>query len=517
MGASLSGCGAGFAGLLACALLGSGQADAARPPVRGIIYNEDGNQRFQWDPPGAIKPERLDELVDALANSQVTVMSLCCCSQTTTFDTHAPGWEVFCRGFDPTKGNDQPFFGSLPMEDRETYRRFAQNQRLLLDAGICPMQRMIDRCRLKGISPWINLRMNDVHDAMLLDSPLHSSFWKAHHEYWRVPDERPSPHWNDRCLNYGLQPVRDRMMALIREVCDRFDVDGVELDWNRFPLSLRAGEELEQGRVLTEWMADVRAVVRAAETKRGHPILLVTRVPARPEVAVGTGLDAVTWARRGLIDHLIVAPFWATTDFDIPVERWAELLRDTGVGVTAGLDILVRPYPNAAATESTTEQSRGAALGALARGSQGLYLLNYVHTRRVPSLLKELGAMDTLAGKDRTYVVTYTDISIPGQPLPAALPRTLAPGEAAEFELFIGPRPAAGTRGEVRLTLTPQTAGAACVAAVLLNGSPPAAAAGRVFDGAALRAGYNTIRVANAGASGMAVEGVELALHPPGG
>jgi len=60
------------------------------------------------------------------------------------------------------------------------------------------------------------------------------------------------------------------MMALIREVCDRYDMDGLELDWNRFPQHLREGEETEKAKELTQWMAEVREVVKAAERKWKH-------------------------------------------------------------------------------------------------------------------------------------------------------------------------------------------------------------------------------------------------------
>ena len=63
---------------------------------------------------------------------------------------------------------------------------------------------------------------------------------------------------------------------------------------------------------------------------------------------------------------------------------------------------------------------------------------------RMPYLLKEIDSIDSLVGKDRSYMVTYADISIPGKPIPAALPKKLAPREAAEFKLFIGPKPLAG-------------------------------------------------------------------------
>ncbi len=491
----------------------AGESEPVRAAIRGILYNEDDSHRFMLDPPGKMKPERLDQIVDELADSQVTVMLICCNAKTVNFPSEV--WDVHCRGFDPSKDNDQPYFGDVPKEDREMLRRWAHNLKVMLDAGIDPMQRMIDRCRQRRIQPWVSIRMNDVHDAHLRRSPLHSRFWMEHPEYWRYPDRFTG--WNDRCLNYGLQPVRDHMMALIKELCARYDMDGLELDWNRFPLHFREGEEIEQGKKLTAWLAEVRAVVREAEKKWKHPIWLAARVPARPEVALGTGLDAVAWARQGLIDHLIVAPFWATTDFDIPVEQWTELLKGTGVGVTAGLEIRVQPYPGGPLLANTPERRRGAALAHLSRGSQGIYVFNYFEHRSEAGsawgqLLKEMGSIETLANKDRSYVVTFVDISVPGKPIPPALPKRLATKDSAEFKLFIGPKPLKGSRGEVRLTLQPENAGESLVVRATLNGMEPTNGQ-TAFSSDAFQEGYNTIRVTNEGSSPVRVEGVELAIR----
>ena len=520
--------------LFACTLLGSSRqrliADepaaprAARPAIHGILYNEDDSHRFFLDPPGQMKPARLDSIVDKLTDSHVKIMLICCCAKNTNFESKA--WDVYGTGFDPNKDNDQPFFGNAPKNERDTHRRWAQNLKVMLDAGVDPMQRMIDRCRMRHISPWVSIRMNDAHDSGAKKSPLHSRFWMEHPEYVVV-----GPHF--KYLNYGLKPVRDHTMALIREVCNRYDMDGLELDWNRFPRHFRAGKEIEGSKALTEWIVEVREVVHAAEKKWKHPILLMVRVPARPEVSMGMGLDAVTWSQRGLIDHLVVAPFWATTDFDIPVEQWIELLKGTGVGVTAGLEYRVEATPGGGMLNNSIECRRGAAMGALARGSQGIYLFNYfifVNNRNEPSeqellsrqesvsLLQELDSMETLADKDRSYVVTYPDISIPGKPIQAALPKKVASGQSAEFRLFIGPKPLASARGEVELTLAPEKPGEKCVAEVKLNGQPALAGTDYAFSPAAFREGYNVVRVANAGTSAMNVKSVILSLRfPPSG
>ena len=456
---------------------------ASRPAIHGILYNDDDSHRFGLDPPGAMKPERLDMLVDELADSQVTVMLINCNAQRTNYQSKV--WDVYDM----------------------------DNVRAMFAAGVDPNQRMIDRCRKRGISPWISIRMNDVHDAHKPNPSFHSRFWMEHHEYWRYPDRTG---WEDRALNYGLKPVRDYMMLLIREVCDRYDMDGLELDWNRFRLHFREGEEIEQGKALTEWMVEVREVVRAAEKKWKHPILLVPRVPARPDVSYGIGLDAITWAKRGLIDHLIVAPFFGTTDYDIPVEQWIELLRGTGVGVTAGLEIRVQPHPSAPVLPNTPERRRGAAMAALARGSQGIYLFNHYDIGgTMPFLLNEMHSVDSLVNKDRIYTVTYADIAIPGKPIPAALPKSLKSGESAEFRLFIGPKPLTTAKAEVQLILKPEKEGEKCTAQVMLNGHPPTANAGYVFNADAFQEGYNVVRVVNAGTLAATVESVELALRFP--
>ena len=115
-----------------------------------------------------------------------------------------------------------------------------------LTAGLDPYAIWISRCREKRISPWLSMRMNDVHSV---DDPshfLHSTFWREHPEYWRVPHGSAAP-WVNRALNYAHAAVREHQMSFVRELLERYDADGLELDWMRFGYHLTPGREREEG------------------------------------------------------------------------------------------------------------------------------------------------------------------------------------------------------------------------------------------------------------------------------
>jgi len=484
-----------------------GQVSRPKYDFHGVIfYNEDDSHRFMLDPPGQMKPQRLDILVDELAESKVGVMLICCNAKKTAFDSKS--WPPHCAGFDPSRGNDQPFFRGGG--ENENLRRWAHNQLVMFQMGVDPVGRMIDRCRTKRIAPWISIRMNDVHDADRLNSSLHSPFWLENQQYWRYPDRLSGP-WMDRCLDYGYKPVRDYVMSLVKEVLNRYDMDGLELDWNRFPAYLRDEGISEKSKVLTEWVGQVRQAALAAEEKWGHLICLAARVPAWPEIASGIGLDAVDWAKRGLIDHLVVAPFWTTTDFDIPVERWVKLLEGTAVGVTAGLDSRVLAHPKAQKLANTAERRRGAAMNALARGSQGIYLFNYFNVgSEMPFLLNEMHSVEGLEGKDRTHTITWVDISAPALTIAPQLPRKIGSGQSADFKLYIGPAPRKAY-AEVRIGTNPEG-----IVHLYVNGHETTSTDKMgVFymEESAFANGYNTIEVANSSETPIRVELVELAIR----
>jgi hypothetical protein len=320
------------------------------------------------------------------------------------------------------------------------------------------------------------MRMNDIHEVSDERNYLHGDFWRENPQFRRVNYRFAG--WTDRALDYGHPEVRQHSMALVHELAERYDFDGLELDWMRFGFHFRPGHEAEGARLLTDFTAEVRAVLNGWQKRRGHPIRLGARVPSRPQTAVGLGMDAVEWARRGLIDMLVITPFWATIETDMPVELWKNLLRGTPVTLAAGLEVLARPYHDLKPQNNSLETVRGAAASLLGRGADRIYLFNYMGfdgkmdgLDDYSALLREAGRPETLAGKPRRHMITYADTWAPGEPQPRQLPARCTPGEWLAFRVPTGPEPTAG-RVTARLGVEGATDAQVTGWEVRVNGEP---------------------------------------------
>jgi hypothetical protein len=427
-----------------------------------LILNEDDSHFFGSRSAQEMTIEGLEAFVDQYANTAVTHLFLCPNAMKASYRSKVRDaiWEL--------KGTQKP-----PQEDFA--RKWCENARLLDARGLDPYAVWIARCRVKKIYPWLSMRMNDVHNADDVDNYIHSSFWREHHEFWRVPG---GSSWTDRALDYGVPEVREQAMAFIRELLERYDPDGIELDWMRFGYHFRPGKEAEGATKLTEFMREVRTLIRQWSEKRGHPIRLGARVPTLPDAARGLGLDGVAWAREGLVDMLVPTPFWATTDFDIPIELWRDQLGAASprVLLAAGAEILLRPYPAAKPIEADLTSTRGFATAGFQRGADGIYLFNYMDPGPMTggkdayrTLLVEGLSPASIEKKPRRHVVTYRDTVAPGMSNGVVLPLEGFKGGTAR--VFIGPMPD-GAEAIVVAGLAPSDGKAQSEFEIKVNGKP---------------------------------------------
>jgi len=395
-----------------------------------LILNEDDSHFFGFRSPEQMNLAGLHAFVDQYANTAVTHLFLCPNAMKASHRSQVRDaiWEF---------GEGQ----KLPAD--EVAKNWCANARLLDERGLDPYAVWIARCREQKISPWLSMRMNDVHNVDDVDNYIHSSFWRKHPDYWRVPRGQG---WTDRALDYGIPEVREHAMAYVRELLERYDPDGLELDWMRFGYHFRPGQEAAGAALLTQFMRDVRVLTRQWSEKHGHTIQLGARVPTLPDAARGLGMDGVTWVREGLVDLLVPTPFWATTDFNIPLELWRDQIGSgaTNIVLAAGAEILVRAYPAAKPIEADITSTRGFAAACLHRGADAVYLFNYMDPGPLTggkdayrALLQEGLSLETVTKKPRRHVVTYRDTVAPGMSSDVVLPVDGLKG--GTFRIYSGP------------------------------------------------------------------------------
>jgi hypothetical protein len=338
--------------------------------------------------------------------------------------------------------------------------------------GIDYPARMLQRARHDGMSPWISLRMNDCHYNNISDHPFHGSFWRKNPQFSR----KNCPGYFATCLDYAHPEVRDFYKALVSEVLDRYDMDGLELDFMRECYLFSAGNEAEGAPILTAWLGEVRKLVDAAAAKRGHAIRLGIRVPSRPATASGLGLDVATWVKEGLIDVLVATPRWATLEFDMPMAEWRKLLAGSKVALAGGLEILYRPCPGGPAGTVSPELARGAAALVFAGGADAVYLFNYFPNGdstgqwAMPVYLKTLNSMSSLKALcelPRAVGITYCDVTAPHEDYRPLLPAT---GQELSFRVRSGPMPGQGSLCVLLLEFVPPPNATFAMPAVLVNG-----------------------------------------------
>ncbi len=454
--------GGAFSSLLPAAARG-----AAHPAkLAGLLENEDCTNFFYFqDFPEGKAGEIVDRYVDVLAGAGVT--ALMCNTNARRTNYRSRVWEAFWDGYDPQGPDDQPFLAALPPARRKTYRKLVGNMLEVHRQGVDYPARTIQRCRHHGISPWISLRMNDVHENNNLDHPFHSAFWRRP-ELFR----QGHPGYFARALDYAHAEVRDHYRALIVETLERYDLDGLELDFMREPYLFSVGKEQEGRPLLTEWLRGIRTLANDAAKRRGHPVKLGVRVPSRPETALALGLDAPAWAKENLVDLVVAAPRWRTVEFDMPLDPWRELLGNR-VTLAGGLEAHYCPNPAAPQRPVTEEQATGAAVAVLTGGAAVVYLFNYFQHGHpawsVPDYqrtLKTFSSLESLLKKPRCHAVTFRDLTAPGETYRAPLP---ASGTRLSFPMSLGPAPAAGWQVETILEIENPSAENAPPAASLNN------------------------------------------------
>ena len=318
-----------------------------------FVVNEDNDHFFKCD--ASLMTERgLSDYIDYICRGKVTHVFFCVNGQRTSYDSKT--WEPIWAGLDDQARSDT---ATRPDGTRD---RWAVNCKALFDAGIDPYAVWIRRCREKGVKPWVSMRMNDIHGSENPKYFRNTTWYKAHPEFRLDPT---GANGMLQQLDYAHKEVRDYTMAQVKEIAARWPADGVELDWMRFGFVFKPNEERENARILDGFMREASAVIRAAGKQ------VAVRVPYDHEVCEEFGFNVVRWAKEGLVDVVIPAPFINSAS-DLPVGKWTEALAGTKVRLVPDLGCEVR----GADRRRVPTVYRGVAESFFAQGASGVYFYN---------------------------------------------------------------------------------------------------------------------------------------------
>jgi hypothetical protein len=427
-------------------------AAAAAPGQRrgGLILNEDSNHYYASRAGKRLSGEEVASFVDQYAGTKVRDLFFNVNAMRAGFPSKTR--TSFFDGYDPKGPDNQAMLASVPAGEAKFARAWVHQAWQMHADGLDPYRLWLERARRRGIGAWVSVRMNDLHNVDDERHYLHSEFWKAHPEWRRVPYRQEQ---RDKALDYLHPEVVAHNLSFVEEVAARYKFDGMELDWMRFGFHFAPGREAEGAKVLAGFHRQVRRIL-------GRGRRVAVRVPSRPETAARLGLDAVAWAREGLVDIVTVTNFWRTVDNDMPMALWRRLLPES-VTLCAGLELGLNAFPGSVAAggrpfqTNALETVRGSAAAYMAQGADRIYLFNYMDSQTAmddnstyPQLLREIGDAEAMRGRPRRHVVTYQDTWAPGEKPAHKLPIEAEEGRWFGVRLPVGDG-ATGMRAAVRI------------------------------------------------------------------
>ncbi|MES2738228.1 MAG: family 10 glycosylhydrolase [Verrucomicrobiota bacterium] len=282
-----------------------------------------------------------------------------------------------------------------------------------IHGGGDPVKETLEACRRNGKAFFICYRMNDQHYVGDLEWPTHNAIWREHPEYWMGDSGASAAKGGDnvRLFNYMIPAVRDYYFSIIQELCTNYDVDGVELDFQRFPKFFRSAD-LEEGRgVMTALVKRIKTMMEGIGRERGKFLKLSIRIPETLAKCEAAGLDIPEWDKLKLVEMINVSSFYVHT-LELGIEGFRAV---TSYGKLYGemnyLTYQASGAPKGSGRRYTTfEIYRASALNLFHRGADGLSLFNYDYVpseKRVAMAegLKRITDLEFLRQASKNYVI----------------------------------------------------------------------------------------------------------------
>ncbi len=251
----------------------------------------------------------------------------------------------------------------------------------------------------------------------------------------REPDDRLAK--TEWCYDFSLEIVRNDKMAVIREMLEDYEADGIELDFVFRPRYFRRAEVDEGIPMMNAFVAQIREMADKIGLAQGREIPVSARVFHDRGENLKIGLDVQTWLKEGSINLAVGQVPYALFDTGLEA-RW---LADAANA--AGAAAYICP-PRQVYDERTAfphiEMWRAFGQTLHWQGFAGMYLgyLPWPLSENEYQILREMAYPDAVARRDKRYLLQ------PGEedetftaPPKRQLPLQLEEGKTASVNLTV--------------------------------------------------------------------------------
>jgi hypothetical protein len=276
----------------------------------------------------------------------------------------------------------------------------------LIRYGTDSLEIMTNFCHAHGLEIFWSMRMNDTHDS---GNPVLFCKWKQDHPDYLVGKRGEKfPYGANRwsSVDYGVAAVRDKVFRILADVCTRYDVDGIELDFFRHPVLFKpqmTGEPVTQEHCdqMTGLLRRIRTMTETVARKRGRPMLIAIRIPDSVGYCKAIGIDLIRWLEEDLVDIVTGGGYFHLE----PWENLVALGRKYDVPVYACLVKRRIEDGGEPEAQSSLQRWRGEALNAWNAGMNGIYTFNRFDPH--DPIFRELGDPELLKTLDRIDRTVY--------------------------------------------------------------------------------------------------------------
>lgn len=440
-----------------------------KAPFR-TLYNNDSTNLLScyspWSNPGNNSHPQIfsDQLIEAsvaevagLVDVQLFCPGLC----------WVPWWKSTVY---PAKEHYRWYYRHFGSKDGpyDAYARYMWDGGDMIDA-------FLKSCRRHDQTAFVSFRLNDVQfletvDGKVVATSKMCKFWYENSAYTREDnytlgnDYLVNP---QRAQNWNIPEVRHYKLSLIEELC-RYDIDGLELDFNRYANYFPPDSDPATNQATM--VAFIKAVRKAldrgpdplsldwgstARNVRRHRYLSV-RVPSFLDVHQKLGIHLPAFVEAGVDMVNVSDGYYTTNESDLPGIR--ALIPETTLyfeatqttNVTSTLPDGSRPF-----LRTTDQQFHTVADIAYRQGADGISLFNFAYYRQTSNsiatdpgegpfteppfhVLESLRHRDPVSSRPQWHVLAVDHDSYISPSM--QMPQTLRVDESVTFTLSLYPR-----------------------------------------------------------------------------